>query len=149
MDLVMLKLMDISVKALCVDAIIPSFGTVNSVGADLYALHGGDIAPGATVMIPTGLSMTPPDGYFIKIESKSGLATKGLFVIGGIIDPDYRGDITVILHNSSGSVFSYADAQKIGQMVLYPYCKTPAFAITEDLGETARGDGGFGSTGKF
>ena len=144
--------MNLPVKKLHPNAILPTYGSAGAAGADLYALPEGDpivIAPGETVMIHTGLSMAIPEGYVGLNFARSGLASKrGLAPANkvGVIDADYRGEVMVALHNHSGEARTIDHGERIAQLVLVPYL-TAAYEQTDSLTDTVRGDGGFGSTG--
>jgi dUTP pyrophosphatase len=132
-------------------AIIPTYGSAFSAGADLYAVTDEDITimPGETVLIHTGLSMELPVGYVGLIYARSGLATKkGLAPANkvGVIDSDYRGEFLVALHNHSTLSHTVSHGERIAQLVITPYL-TADFQVAEQLSETERGTGGFGSTG--
>ena len=135
------------------NAIVPTYGTPFSAGADLYALPDGDIEikPSETVLIHTGISLQIPDGYVGFIFARSGIATKrGLAPANkvGVIDSDYRGEIMVSLHNHSDITQTVASGERIAQIVIMPYIKAE-FIEYETLDETKRDKGGFGSTGKM
>ncbi|MCR5353517.1 MAG: dUTP diphosphatase [Clostridiales bacterium] len=140
----------ITFKKLDENAVVPSYGSEFAAGADLYSLPGDvSIAPGQTVIIHTGLSFEIPEGYGGFIFARSGLATKkGLAPANkvGVIDSDYRGEIMVALHNSSGSVQTVSGGERIAQIVFLPYAAAE-FLEADTLGDTKRGIGGFGSTG--
>ncbi|MBP5245041.1 MAG: dUTP diphosphatase [Clostridia bacterium] len=140
----------ITFKKLDENAVVPSYGSEFAAGADLYSLPGDvSIAPGQTVIIHTGLSFEIPEGYGGFIFARSGLATKkGLAPANkvGVIDSDYRGEIMVALHNSSGSVQTVSGGERIAQIVFLPYAAAEFFEA-DTLGDTKRGGGGFGSTG--
>lgn len=141
----------VSVKLLDPQAKVPSYGSADAAGADLYALTDAPvtIAPGETVLIHTGLAVAIPQGYVGLIYARSGMATKqGLAPANkvGVIDADYRGELMVALHNHSSEVRTVSSGDRIAQMVIAPYL-TAAFEVCEDLDDTARGAGGFGSTG--
>lgn len=143
--------MKINVKKLHPDAILPTYGTEFSAGADLYALPGEDIAvaPGETVKIRTGLAMEIPAGYAGFVYARSSLGTKqGLAPANkvGVIDADYRGEVMVMLHNHSAELRTVSGGDRVAQLVVAEVL-TPAFSEVEELTETARGMGGFGSTG--
>ena len=107
------------------------------------------IAPGQTVLIHTGLALAIPKGYVGLIYARSGLATKqGLAPANkvGVIDADYRGELMVSLYNHSGEERTVNSGDRIAQLVIAPYL-TAAFEVAEELDDTARGEGGFGSTG--
>lgn len=142
---------DISIKKLNDLAKTPTFGTAFSAGADLYAATEYDIEvlPGATVKIDTGLSMAIPDGYFGAIFARSGLATKqGLRPANcvGVIDSDYRGPIVVAIHNDTDIEQIIPAGTRIAQLVIME-CPKVSFNEVDELDDTERGEGGFGSTG--
>lgn len=142
----------ILIKKLNENAIIPTYATQFSAGADLYVCENESvsIAPGETKLIHTGLSIQIPDGYAGFIYGRSGLATKkGLAPANkvGVIDSDYRGEIMVSLYNQSSCVQTVEVAERIAQLVIAPYVKAD-FILSEDLTDTKRGCGGFGSTGQ-
>ena len=141
----------ISVKLLDPRAKLPAYGSSSAAGADLYALPDGPVAivPGQTVLIHTGLALAIPEGYVGLIFARSGLATKeGLAPANkvGVIDADYRGELMVSLHNHSEAYRFVEDGQRIAQLVIVPYL-TAQFTQTDELDDTQRGAGGFGSTG--
>ena len=141
----------IAVKKLDERAILPTYGSEFSAGADLYALTSEEIAfqPGETKLIHTGLSMEIPEGYAGLIYARSGLASKrGLAPANkvGVVDADYRGEIMVALHNHSTTEQKIAPAERIAQLVVTPFLKA-TFTESESLSDTVRGSGGFGSTG--
>ena len=142
----------VKVKKLDPRAILPTRGSTDAAGADLYALLEEDITllPGETAMIPTGLSMEIPTGYVGLIFARSGLASKnGLAPANkvGVVDSDYRGEFMVALHNHSAVSHTVANGDRIAQLVIVPYFPAE-FEETDDLTDTDRGAGGFGSTGK-
>lgn len=143
----------IAVKKLREEAILPTYGSAEAAGADLYACLSGDvtIAPGETVFIPTGLSMALPVGYCGLIFARSSLGAKrGLAPANkvGVIDSDYRGEFMVALHNHGKVSQTVSHGERIAQLVIVPVF-TPGFTEVSDLSETLRGTGGFGSTGQF
>lgn len=143
------------VKKLYPDAKLPTYGSKNAAGMDLYAYFDEDkdyqrIWPGKTVMIKTGISIACPDGYFAGIFARSGLATKqGLRPANcvGVVDSDYRGEVIVALHNDSGYAQTINKGDRIAQMVILPYVPVLIEEV-EQLDDTERSSGGFGSTGK-
>ena len=143
----------IRLKKLSDNAVIPSYGTEFSAGADLYALLDGDelrINPGEQALIHTGISLEIPDGYAGFIFARSGLASKkGLAPANkvGVIDSDYRGEIMVPLFNHSSAPQSIENKERIAQIVFMPYLKAK-FIESETLDNSLRAEGGFGSTGK-
>lgn len=143
--------MKVKVKKLVNSAIIPTFGSVESAGGDLY--NAGDdvaISPSETVLIGTGLAVEIPEGYVGLVYARSGLASKcGLAPANkvGVIDSDYRGEIKVALFNHSKETRTVLKGERIAQMVIAPYLKVE-YEEVEELSSTERGEGGFGSTGK-
>lgn len=141
----------IAVKKLQENAILPVYGSEFAAGADLYALPDGDVVilPGETKLIHTGLAMEIPVGYAGLIYARSGLATKrGLAPANkvGVIDADYRGEVMVALYNQSDAAQTVAAGERIAQLVVTPFLKVE-FETADELSDTARGGGGFGSTG--
>ena len=142
----------IRVKKLKVNAILPTYGSADAAGADLYACLDEKIIiqPGESVFVPTGLAMEIPKGYAGLIYARSGLACKrGLAPANkvGVIDSDYRGEFIVVLHNHGAIAQEIAHGERIAQLVITPVF-TPGFAEVEELTDTTRSAGGFGSTGK-
>lgn len=141
----------VNFKKLDERATVPTYGSEYSAGADLYAVCDDDIIinPGKTVLIHTYLSMEIPEGYGGFIFARSGLATKkGLAPANkvGVIDADYRGEIMVALHNHSDVDVAVSNGERIAQLVILPYLACE-FIECDELSETVRGEGGFGSTG--
>ncbi len=142
----------IKVKLLHPSAKLPAYGTQFSAGADLYACLEGDsltILPGETQFVHTGLSIEIPDGLVGLVYARSGLACKrGLAPANkvGVVDSDYRGEIVVALHNHSSSPQTIQNGDRIAQIVFTPYYAAD-FILSDSLNDTARGEGGFGSTG--
>lgn len=142
----------IRVKKIRANAILPTYGSAEAAGADLYACldEAVVIAPGESAFIPTGLAMEIPKGCAGLIYARSGLACKrGLAPANkvGVIDSDYRGEFIVVLHNHGNAPQEIAHGERIAQLVITPVL-TPGFAETEELSDTERSGGGFGSTGK-
>lgn len=131
---------------------LPEYKTELSAGVDLTANLDESVVikPLERLLIPTGLYLELPAGYEAQVRPRSGLALKhGLSVLNspGTIDADYRGEIRVILINLSNEEFVINDGERIAQMVIAKH-ETAVWELTESLGETERGAGGFGSTGK-
>lgn len=142
----------IKVKKLKRNAILPTYGSAEAAGADLYACleESVTILPGATAFIPTGLAMELPKGCAGLIYARSGLACKrGLAPANkvGVIDSDYRGEFIVALHNHGQEAQTVSHGERIAQLIITPVL-TPAYEETAELSDTGRGAGGFGSTGK-
>lgn len=141
----------VNIKKLNPAAVIPAYGTEFSAGADLYACieQPVTIAPHTTEVIKTGLSVEIPVGLVGLIYARSGLATKRSLAPAnkvGVIDSDYRGEIMVALHNHGDVPQTVACGERIAQMVFTPYVAAE-FAECDELSQTVRGEGGFGSTG--
>lgn len=144
--------MKILFKKLRDDAAMPSRGSASAAGYDLRACMDAPvtIAPGETEMIGTGISVAVPEGYFGAVFARSGLASKqGLRPANcvGVCDSDYRGEYTVAIHNDSALQREIKPGDRIAQLVVIPYLALE-FEQVDELDETARGAGGFGSTGK-
>lgn len=142
----------VKVKKLKENAVLPTYGSEFSAGADLYACLDSSVVirAGETLLIPTGLSMEIPEGYAGLIYARSGLASKkGLAPANkvGVVDADYRGEIMVALHNHSKSDAEISPLERIAQLVITPFLKA-SFEVADELSETVRGAGGFGSTGR-
>lgn len=143
--------MKVRIKKLNEKAIIPAYGSEFAAGADLYACIDGEITvnPQETAVIPTGVALELPAGYAGLIYARSGLATKkGLAPANkvGVVDCDYRGEVKVSLHNHSLQPQTVSAGERIAQLVITPYI-TAEFVLSDELSQTARGAGGFGSTG--
>ena len=142
----------IRVKKLKENAIMPTYGSVEAAGADLYACLSEPVTiqPGESVFVPTGLAMELPKGYAGLIYARSGLACKrGLAPANkvGVVDSDYRGEFMIVLHNHGKTAQTIEHGERIAQLVITPVF-TPGFVETEELTDTERSGGGFGSTGK-
>ena len=141
----------IRVKKLNPNATLPTYGSAEAAGADLYACleNAVVIQPGESAFIPTGLSMELPRGYAGLIYARSSMGVKrGLAPANkvGVIDSDYRGEIMVALYNQSNVEQTVSVGERVAQIVFTPYAMAE-FEIAEELDETLRGAGGFGSTG--
>ena len=140
----------LNIKKLDEKAIIPTYGTIDSAGADLYALLDKELTinPGESKIISTGLSMAIPKGYVGLIYARSSLGTKkGLAPANkvGVIDADYRGEIKIVLYNQSKEIQKIQPEERIAQIIITPYMQVN-FVEVDELDETKRGTGGFGST---
>ena len=141
----------VCIKLLDDKAILPTYGSLDAAGADLYAniQETETILPHETKVIKTGVAMAIPKGLMGLIFARSGLASKrGLAPANkvGVVDSDYRGEVIVALHNHSKENYELQNGERIAQMVFAPYFK--GIFKEEKLSETKRGSGGFGSTGK-
>lgn len=142
----------IRIKLLNENAVIPSYGSDEAAGADLYACISESVCikPGETTWIPTGIAAELPQGYAGLIFARSSLGAKrGLAPANkvGVIDSDYRGEICVVLYNHSAFEQIVSPNERIAQLVVVPVY-TPGFEIVSELNDTRRNSGGFGSTGK-
>ena len=142
----------IRVKKLNENAILPTYGSAEAAGADLYACMEETVTvqPGEVAWISTGIALEVPKGCAGLIYARSSLGTKrGLAPANkvGVIDSDYRGEVKVVLLNHSNDPQSVAPGERIAQLVITPVL-TPAYEEADDLSDTSRGEGGFGSTGK-
>lgn len=141
----------VPVKKLRPDAKLPTYGSEYAAGADLYACLDAPVTiePHCTRFIPTGLAMELPVGWAGMVYARSGMASKRDLAPAnkvGVIDCDYRGELTVALHNHGEQPQTIEAGERIAQLVITPYL-TARFLETETLSDTLRGEGGFGSTG--
>ena len=165
--------MKIKAKRLSDTAKLPTYGSEKAACCDLYCdlrvdkcidlnpanvdfkhmEYSGDcfdrvhIAPHETIKLPTGWAFQPPEGYMLQLLQRSGLASKGLIPLGGILDEDYTGEVIVIMLNTTDKYLSINNGDRIAQMAIRPYYQGE-FEEVDELDETERGNGGFGSTGK-
>ena len=143
--------MNMQVKRLCPHAKLPTYGTPSSAGADLYVCLEAPVTiqPGETAFLPTGLAIAVPEGYAGLVFARSGLASRRDLAPAnkvGVVDSDYRGEFFVPMHNHGAQPQTIEPGERIAQFILTPYL-TAQFFETETLTDTARGEGGFGSTG--
>ena len=132
--------------------ILPQYATEGSAGMDLRAFlpEMVSLEPGERKLIPTGISIELPEGYEAQVRARSGLALHhGIGMVNGVgtIDRDYRGEIGVLLINLGSESFPIQNGDRIAQLVIVP-CDTSTPRLVDDLPDTARGEGGFGSTGQ-
>ena len=165
--------MKIKAKRLSDTAKLPTYGSEKAACCDLYCdlsvdkcidlnpanvdfkhmEYSGDcfdrvhIAPHETIKLPTGWAFQPHEGYMLQILQRSGLASKGLIPLGGILDEDYTGEVIVIMLNTTDKYLSINNGDRIAQMAIRPYYQGE-FELVDELDKTERGDGAFGSTGK-
>ncbi len=144
--------MKINIKKLTETAILPDRGSAYAAGYDLFAdlAEALEIKPHETKMIPTGLAMELPEGYWGGIFARSGLAAKESLRPAncvGVVDADYRGEVKVALHNDGEIARTITPGQKVAQLVVVPFLSVE-FEEVAELSDTVRGVGGFGSTGK-
>jgi dUTP pyrophosphatase len=137
----------VKIKRLHPDAKIPEHKTEYAAGFDIYSHQDVMLYPGETMKIPTGIAIEIPEGFYLRIEDRSGMAAKGIHKAAGIIDSDYRGELIIVLHNSTNEIYRIEKHDRIAQGILTPAMQGH-FTESEDLSETSRGAGGFNSTGK-
>lgn len=142
----------VRVKILKEGAKLPTYGSTQAAGADLYACleKAVTIAPGETAFVPTGIALEVPLGCAGLIYARSGMACKrGLAPANkvGVVDSDYRGEIIVALHNHGNAPQTVEHGERVAQFVITPVL-TPAYEMVKELSDTERNQGGFGSTGK-
>lgn len=139
--------MSLRIKKLTYDAIIPTRGSGDAVGYDLYSTDEVVIPPTHRALIGTGVAIVLPPGVYGRVAPRSGLAVKhGIQVGAGVVDPDYTGEVKVVLFNHGNKDFEVKRGERIAQLVL-ERCETPDVEEIGLLEETERGTGGFGSTG--
>jgi dUTP pyrophosphatase len=123
------------------------YATNGAAACDFYAIENTTILPKETKKIKTGVALEIPKQYFLKMEGRSSFSAKGIVKAGGVIDSDYRGEIHIILHNMTEEPFSIAKGERIAQGIVMNIHHAH-FIEVDELSKTARGEGGFGSTGK-
>lgn len=141
--------MIVKIKKLRADVPTPEYKTPGAAGCDVCAAESGHIPAGATVIVSTGLFLEVPKGYECQIRPRSGLAfERSVTVLNspGTLDSDYRGELKILLHNTGQYPFTFGFGDRIAQLVFAPV-KQAKFKEVDELGETERGEGGFGSTG--
>jgi dUTP pyrophosphatase len=128
-------------------AVLPTRGSAQAAGLDICAIEALAIQPRERVLAPTGLAVAIPEGYYGRVAPRSGRATKqGLDVLAGVIDADYRGEIRCLLYNAGDETIHIPAASKICQLIIEKII-TPTAVWADDISDTERGSGGFGSTG--
>ena len=136
------------VKKLRPDARLPTRGSEGSAGYDLYAVESGVIPPNERAMVGTGLAMTVPEECYGRIAPRSGLAVKcSIGILAGVADRDYTAEYKVVMFNHGDKEYEYSKGDRIAQLVLEKISTPPVVEVVE-LYESARGEGGFGSTGR-
>lgn len=143
--------MNINIKLVNESAKVPTYGSNSAAGADLYACvpQNVTVMPSCSVVIPTGISIKIPEGYAGFIFARSGLSCKGDLAPAnkvGVIDSDYRGEVTVVLHNHGKIARVIKPGDRVAQLVILSV-EQPVYTQVDELGTSDRGAGGFGSTG--
>ncbi len=137
----------LSFKRLSPRATLPKRGSSSAAGLDMYSIETVSIAPKQRLLVRTGLAVAIPEGFYGRLAPRSGLATKqGLDVLAGVIDSDYRGEVCCLLYNTGDETVDLPEESKICQLIVERII-LPAPRWVNDLDETHRGEGGFGSTG--
>lgn len=140
--------MSLKVKKTSPDAQLPTRGSDGAAGYDLQSIESCVILPGKRAVVATGLSFELPSGVYGRIAPRSGLAVKhGIQVGAGVVDADYRGEVKVVLFNHDNNPYVIKPGYRIAQLIL-ERCETPEVEEIFDSSDTARGQGGFGSTGQ-
>jgi dUTP pyrophosphatase len=134
-------------KRLFSDAKLPTRAYQFDAGADLYSRDAAEVKPGEGFKFSTGVACNIPEGFYAHIHTRSSMAKKGWVVVGGICDSSYKGELFVLLRNVSNEVLSVDKNDRIAQLILYPI-ETPLIVEVDDIGNSERQDGSFGSTGR-
>ncbi|MDH5744756.1 MAG: dUTP diphosphatase, partial [Candidatus Aminicenantes bacterium] len=135
-------------KRIHANAKLPSYGHLGDAGLDLFSADDVVLEKGQVLDVPTGIKVAIPEGYVGLVWDKSGLSLRGVHRLAGVIDSGYRGEVKVVLVNLSDEPFVISKGMKIAQLLIQPVTTVKVVEV-EDLGGTPRGEGGFGSTGKF
>ncbi|MEM5820962.1 MAG: dUTP diphosphatase [Candidatus Aenigmatarchaeota archaeon] len=138
--------MELKVKKLVKEAKLPERKREGDAGLDLYCIEDVIIKPKEIKLVSTGIAIEIPKGYFGLIKDRSGLATKGLHVLAGVIDENYRGEVKVVLVNLSDEEIKIEKFSRIAQLIIIPYLKVDVKEV-EELSDSERGEKGFGSSG--
>ncbi len=140
--------MELKVRRINKDARLPRYGHTGDAGLDLFSVVDAVLKPGEAFAVPTGIQTAIPSGFVGLIWDKSGISLSGVHRLAGVVDAGYRGEIKVVMINLSGSDFVVSKGMKIAQMLIQPVVGVTVNE-TDDLDDTERGEGGFGSTGRF
>ncbi len=140
--------MELKVRRINKDARLPRYGHPGDAGLDLFSVVEAVLKPGKALAVPTGIQTAIPSGFVGLIWDKSGISLSGVHRLAGVVDAGYRGEIKVVMINLSGSDFVVSKGMKIAQMLIQPVVGVTVNE-TDDLDDTERGEGGFGSTGRF
>lgn len=138
----------LKVKKLHESARLPLRGSAHAIGADLCCVEAFTLQPLERKLIPTGLAIEIPVGFYGRVAPRSGLAVKqGIDTLAGVIDSDYRGEVRVLLINFNSEAVSFDAGERIAQLIIEK-AETVDYEWAEELSDTTRGAGGFGSTGR-
>lgn len=139
--------MIVRIKKLNPEAIVPAYAHEGDAGMDVFSVSEVVLAPGERAIIPTGIAMAVPQGYVALVWDKSGRAVKeGLTTMAGVIDAGYRGEVGIVMLNTSSESVIIPKHEKVAQILIQPVV-SPQLEEVDDLDDTSRGEGGFGSTG--
>ncbi len=140
--------MELKIKRLNPEAKLPSYGHPGDAGLDLYSAVECVLGPGSVFAVPTGIKMAIPRGYVGLVWDKSGISLKSVHRLAGVVDAGYRGEVQVVMINLGREPFEIKAGMKIAQMLIQPVISM-SIIETDELDDTSRGEGGFGSTGVF
>lgn len=138
--------MKLKIKKLREDAILPSYAHKGDAGLDLFSCENCVLYPGEIKMVSAGIAIELPEGYVALVWDKSGIAARGIKTMGGVLDCIYRGELKVVMLNTTKEPYEIKKSQKIAQLLIQPIVTAEIEEVSE-LSESERGEGGFGSTG--
>jgi len=140
--------MELKVKRIHPEAKIPVYGHPGDAGLDLFSVVDRDLAPGEVFAVPTGIQIAVPPGHVGLVWDKSGISLRGVHRLAGVVDAGYRGEVQVVMINLGPAPFAVRKGMKIAQLLVQPVA-TVSVVECEELDDTSRGEGGFGSTGLY
>jgi dUTP pyrophosphatase len=140
--------MEFKVKRIHPDAKLPVYGHPGDAGLDLFAVADRDLAPGEVFAVPTGIQVAVPPGHVGLVWDKSGISLNRVHRLAGVIDAGYRGEVQVVMINLGGTPFAIRKGMKIAQVLVQPVTSVTVVE-SDELDDTSRGQGGFGSTGLY
>jgi len=141
-----MKKIEVKIKKLHENSKVPIYKSTQAAGFDIHSLEKVSLKANSTTKVSTGFALEIPNGFYVRIEDRSGMAAKGIHKLAGIIDSDYRGEVFIVLHNTTNQDYQIEKHDRIAQGVITPVNQAD-FSETSQLSETQRGSGGFGSTG--
>ncbi|MBM3305185.1 MAG: dUTP diphosphatase [Candidatus Aminicenantes bacterium] len=140
--------MELKVKRIHPEARLPAYGHPGDAGLDLFSVVDREVGPGEVFAVPTGIQIAVPAGHAGLVWDKSGISLQGVHRLAGVVDAGYRGEVRVVLVNLGAAPFAVRKGMKVAQLLVQPVASVSVTEV-EDLDDTARGQGGFGSTGLF
>jgi len=140
--------MELKIKRIHPAAKLPSYGHPGDAGLDLYSAVDHVLAPASVFAVPTGIKMAIPPGHVGLVWDKSGISLKGVHRLAGVVDAGYRGEVQVVMANLGVEPFMIKPGMKIAQILIQPVVSV-SVVETDELDDTSRGEGGFGSTGLY